>query len=169
MNLIGFAAVLSAIGMYALARYVRYAKTVEAVSSLEAVAARAAEHYDNSDASQPAGAAPSAAHAMRHFPPSSRTPVPSDPDSVRGHRYQSNLADWSTSPWRELRFSIGQPQCYRYSFESDGAGSSAHATVSAEGDLDGDGLRSFYSLEITPDSSLNAQVAKSMTKSDPEE
>ncbi len=169
MNLLGFVAVLGALGMYGLARYVRYAKTVEAVGSLEAIAARAAEHYDTSDAAQPAGASPAAAHAMRHFPLSSRTPVPADQDSVRGRRYQSNLADWSTSPWRELRFSVGQPQCYRYAFEAHGAGATAQALVTAEGDLDGDGLRSFYSLEIRPDASLQAQVATTMTKSDPEE
>ena len=33
MNFLALAAVLSAIGMYALARYVKHAKTVEAVSS----------------------------------------------------------------------------------------------------------------------------------------
>ena len=35
MNFLALAAILSAIGMYALARYVRHAKTVEAVSSVD--------------------------------------------------------------------------------------------------------------------------------------
>lgn len=169
MNFLALAAVLSAIGMYALARYVRHAKTVEAVSSVTALAAAAADAYNASDATQPAGASPAAVHAMRHFPPSSRLPVPSDPLSLRGHRYQSNLADWSASPWRELRFSIVQPQCYQYAFESDGAGATAKALVSAEGDLDGDGIRSSYSLSVAPDQGLTAQVAKTMTKRDVEE
>ncbi len=169
MNFLALAAVLSAIGMYALARYVRHAKTVEAVSSVTALANTAAESYNASDGMQPTGAAPSAVHAMRHFPPSSRLPVPSDPLSVRGHRYQSNLADWSPSPWRELRFSIVQPQCYQYSFEATGAGATAKALVTAEGDLDGDGVRSMYSLTVAPDESLTAQVAKTMIKKDVEE
>jgi type II secretory pathway pseudopilin PulG len=169
MNFLALAAVLSAIGMYALARYVRHAKTVEAVSSVTALAGGAAEYYNASDATQPAGASPSAVHAMRHFPPSSRVPVPADQDSVRGRRYQPNGADWAASPWRELKFSMVQPQCYRYTFEAEGAGATAKALVTAEGDLDGDGIRSSYSLEIAPDPNLAAQVSTEMTKKDEEE
>lgn len=169
MNFVGLAAILSAIGMYALARYVRHAKTVEAVSSVTSLAGAAAEYYNMSDATQPAGAAPRAVHAMRHFPPSSHVAVPEDPLLVRGKRYQSNLADWSASPWRDLRFSIVQPQSYQYSFEADGAGATAKARVTAEGDLDGDGMRSTYSLAITPDQSVSAQVDKTMTRKDVEE
>src|SRR5205085_11193729 len=90
MNFLALAAVLSAIGMYALARYVRHAKTVEAVSSVTSLAGAAAEYYNASDATQPTGAAPNAVHAMRHFPPSSRVSVPEDDLTVRGKRYQSN-------------------------------------------------------------------------------
>ena len=169
MNFLALAAVLSALGMYALARYVRHAKTVEAVSSVTALAGRSAEYFNQSDTTQPADAAPSAVHAMRHFPSSARVSVPAEQESVRGRRYQSNLADWSTSPWRELRFSIVQPQCYRYSFDAEGAGATAKAVVLAEGDLDGDGLRSSYSLEVTPDQGLSAQVSKTMNKTDGEE
>ncbi|MDB4942332.1 MAG: hypothetical protein JWP97_1866 [Labilithrix sp.] len=169
MNFLALAAVLSAIGMYALARYVRHGKTLEAVSSVQTLAGNAADYYNASDATQPAGALPAAVHAMRHFPPSAQTPVPADQDSVRGHRYQSNFADWSGSPWRDLRFSIVQPQCYRYSFEAEGAGATAKATVTAEGDLDGDGIRSTYSLEVLPDQGLSARVAPTMIKKDVEE
>jgi hypothetical protein len=169
MNFLGLAAILSAIGMYALARYVRHSKTAEAVSSVGTLATAAAEYYNTSDATQPTGASPEAVHAMRHFPPSSRVAVPEDPMSVRAKRYQSNQADWAASPWRELHFSIVQPQSYQYSFDSESAGATAKATVRAEGDLDGDGHRSVYSLGIMPDEKLNAQVAHEMTKTDPEE
>jgi hypothetical protein len=169
MNFLALAAVLSAVGMYALARYVRHAKTVEAVSSVQRLAGAAAEFYDASDGTQPAAASPAAVHAMRHFPPSSTVPVPADELSVRGHRYQSNLADWSVSPWRELHFSMVQPQCYRYTFAAEGAGATAKATVTAEGDLDGDGVRSSFVLEVTPDQGLAAQISPTMTKTDTEE
>jgi hypothetical protein len=106
---------------------------------------------------------------MRHFPPSSRAAVPEDALSVRGKKYQSNGTDWAASPWRDLGFSIVQPQCYQYSFESQGSGAAAKASVIAEGDLDGDGSRSHYSLSISPDESLTAFVAKNMERTDPEE
>lgn len=169
VNFLALAAVLSAVAMYGVARYVRHGKTTEAAESVNRLARGAADYYNRSDETQPSGAAPSAVHAMRHFPPSSRTPVPPDPLTVRAQKYQSNSADWAASPWRDLGFSIVQPQCYQYSFESSGAGASAKATVTAEGDLDGDGTRSSYSLSIAPDESLTAQVGATMTRKDPEE
>ncbi len=169
MNFFAFAAILSAVGMYALARYVRHAKTSEARESVSRLATGAAEFYNHSDATQPSGATPQAIHAMRHFPPSARTPVPADALTVRGTKYQSNGTDWAASPWRDLGFSIVQPQCYQYSFEAQGSGAGAKAQVMAEGDLDGDGARSKYALTITPDESLTAVVAKEMERTDPEE
>jgi hypothetical protein len=168
MNFVALAAMLSAVGMYALARYVRHGKTMEAVESVNRLGMRAAEYFDESDATQPAGAAKQDVHAMRHFPPSSRSSVPTDAMSVRGQRYQSKLADWSGSPWKELRFSIVQPQCYQYNFHAQGTGGSARALVTAEGDLDGDGTRSTFSLTVEPDENLNAKVEK-LVKQDAEE
>lgn len=169
MNFFALAAILTAVGMYALARYIRHGKTAEARESLTRLAANAAEFYNRSDETQPAGAAPDAVHAMRHFPPSSRTPVPEDALSVRGRKYQSNGMDWATSPWKELGFSIVQPQCYQYSFEAQGSGASAKAQVLAEGDLNGDGTRSRYKLSVAPDENLTAVVAKEVERTDPEE
>lgn len=169
MNFLALAAVLTALAMYALARYVRHAKTAEAVESVTRLANGAADYYNRSDATQPAGASPSAVHAMRHFPPSARDPVPTEALAVRGKRYQSNSADWSASPWKDLQFSIVQPQCYQYSYSAEGAGSSAKATITAQGDLDGDGTRSTYALSVAPDDSLEAKVTPQMTRQDPEE
>jgi len=168
MNFFALAAILTAIGMYALARYVRHGKTAEARESVTRLAANAADFYNRSDATQPAGAAPQAVHAMRHFPPSSRVSVPEDPLSVRGKRYQSNGMDWASSPWKDLQFSIVQPQCYQYSFEASGAGASAKAQVIAEGDLDGDGTRSRYAMTVSPDESLTA-IVRQLERVDPEE
>jgi hypothetical protein len=170
MNFLGLAALLSAGGMYGLARYVRHAKTAEAVGSVTAIAEAAARYYDQSDANQPAGTTPEAAHAMRHFPPASKASVPAAPDAIKGKRYQSTLGDWSGSPWSELRFSIPQPQYYAYSFESQGSGAQATATAIAHADLDGNGKASTYRLSITPDPvTFKAKVAVEVEKLDPEE
>jgi hypothetical protein len=169
LNFFALAAILAALAMFFLSRYVRHGKTAEARESVSRLAKDAAEFYNRSDATQPSGATPQAIHAMRHFPPSSRAPVPEDPLSVRGKRYQSNKMDWAPSPWHDLGFSIIQPQCYQYNFEASGAGSGARAKVSAQGDLNGDGTRSKYGLTIAPDESLTAIVAKDMEQTDPEE
>ncbi len=169
MNFVSLAAILGALAMYALGRYVRHAKTAEAIGSVQAIAQAAAGYYNGSDASQPTGAPEVAARAMRHFPPPSRTSVPVDPADVRGRRYQSTLADWSASPWRELHFSIPQPQCYAYSFDLNGTGAQASATAVAHGDLNGDGVTSTYSLSVIPDETFTAHVSPNLERLNPEE
>ncbi len=168
LNLLALIGVMSAIGMYALARYVRHSKTAEAIGSLTTLAHQTAAYYDTSDSTQPAGSTPDNAHAMRHFPPSSTASVPPSVDDVRGKKYQSTQADWAASPWHELQFSIPQPQFYAYSYVSVGAGSTAKATALAKGDLDSDGNVATYSITVTPDATFHAQVAATV-KEDPDE
>jgi len=169
MNFVALAAVLSALAMYGLARYVRHAKTAEAIGSVSAIAAAAAAYYDNSDGAQPVGTTPEAARAMRHFPPPSNGTVP-PLDMVRGKRYQSSLGDWSAPPWSDMRFSIPQPQYFAYSFDSQGSGVGAKAAATAQGDLDGNGIFSKYRLGVSVDpSTFKAKVDKEIEKTDPEE
>jgi type IV pilus assembly protein PilA len=168
-NALTLAAVLATLGMYGLGRYVRHGKTLEAVGSVRAIAQAAVAYYDESDSTQPAGGAQAAAHAMRHFPASSRGSVPQNREDVRGKRYQSTRADWSPSPWRELNFSIPQPQYYRYSFESSGTGRSSVATAVAEGDLDGSGVQSSYRQHVHVTEKFEAEVEPSLERENPEE
>jgi hypothetical protein len=169
MNFLTLAAVLAGLAMYGLGRYIRHGKTAEAVGSLAAIGQAAAAYYNESDATQPAGAPESAARAMRHFPPPSRASVPPDIDSVRGKRYQSTLADWTPSPWRELHFSIPQPQFYAYSFDSTGNGPQGSATATARGDLNGDGVTSTFVLSVSPDAKGIATVSPNLERTNPEE
>jgi hypothetical protein len=169
MNFVGLAALLSAVGMYGISRWVRHSKTAEAVGSVSTLAGAAAAYFDASDASQPSGTDPVAARATRHFPPSSRVSVPDDPLSTRGKRYQSSQADWAVTPWRELRFSIPQPQYYSYSFKSEGAGAQAKANAIAHGDLDADGHTSTFSATVAPDDSLSAKVSANLERIDADE
>jgi hypothetical protein len=168
MNLLGLAGVLSAIGMVVMARYVRHEKTAEAVGSLNTLAQESASFYDGSDATQPVGSVPDAAHAMRHFPSGSTVTVPPSIDDVRAKKYQSAQADWATSPWHELGFSIPQPQYYLYSYASEGAGLTAKATVTAHGDLDGDRIQSTFSITVAPDTAYRARIGD-MVKEDSDE
>jgi type II secretory pathway pseudopilin PulG len=169
MNFLTLAAVLGGLAMYGMGRYIRRTKTTEAIGSLAAIGQSAAGYYNDSDSTQPAGAPESAARAMRRFPPPSRASVPPDLASIRGKRYQSNLADWTPSPWRELHFSIRQPQFYAYSFDSTGSGPQASATATANGDLNGDGFLSTYLLKIAPDEKGVAQVSPNLERTSPEE
>jgi hypothetical protein len=169
MNFIGLAAVITALAMYGVARYVRHAKTAESIGSVTAIAQHAAEFYNDSDANQPAGANRDRAKAMRHFPAASRASVPADPADICGKRYQSAIGDWSGAPWIDLHFSMTQPQSYAYAFESGGSGASARASAIARGDLDGNSVRSTFSASVTPDESMTAKVDPTIARTDPEE
>jgi type II secretory pathway pseudopilin PulG len=170
MNFVAIAAILAALGMYGMSRYIRRTKTVEAVGSVAKMSTGAASFYDQSDESQPKGTDPKAARATRHFPPSSRDSVPAELTSIRGKQYQSNSGDWSVSPWREMGFQISpSPQFYAYSFKSDGAGATARAQAIAHGDLDGDGHLSTFSGQVAPDDNLDAKIAPNIERIDPEE
>jgi hypothetical protein len=161
---LGLAGLLSAMGMYGLSLYLRRTKTAEAVGSVRTMAKAAADYYDASDATQPAGTEPTAAKAMRHFPASSRASVPAEMVDVRGKQFQSNAADWSVSPWRDMRFSMPQPQYYAYSFRAEGVGATASATAIAQGDLDADTDESRFTLDIKPDAESNAKVAAEIVR-----
>jgi len=169
LNALSLVAILAALGMYGVGRYVRYQKTLEAMGSVSAMAQAAVAYYNESDATQPAGGPQLAAHAMRHFPASSRGSVPQNAEDVRGKRYQSTRADWSPSPWRELNFSLVQPQFYRYSFESSGTGRAAVATAIANGDLDGSGTQSAYRQRVSVNDKFEAQLAPNIEKENPDE
>jgi type II secretory pathway pseudopilin PulG len=169
LNLLSLVAVLAALTMYGLGRYLRHAKTLEAIGSVTAMAQAAVSYYDESDATQPTGGSASAVHAMRHFPASSRASVPQNAEDVRGKRYQSARADWSPSPWRELNFSITQPQCYRYSFQSWGTGRESVALAIAEGDLDGSGAQSTYRQRVTVNDRFEAEISPTIERENAEE
>jgi hypothetical protein len=56
-----------------------------------------------------------------------------------------------------------------YNFDSAGSGSTAIATVTASGDLDGDGIASTYRMTVMPDDKLEAVPATNLERVDPEE
>ncbi len=156
--MLAITSILATLAMAFVGMYVRHSKTTEALGSVQSMATQAADFYNQSDTTQPAGTTPEAAHAMRHFPLSSRLSVPSV-EIIRGKKFQSSPHDWAVSPWKDLRFSIHQPQYFAYSFESDGSGLTAHAAALAEGDLDGDGKSSLYRLEVHVDDKFVATPA----------
>lgn len=89
-------------------------------------------------------------------------PVPASIEDVRGRRYQSTAASWSSgdsnSGWACLKMSRSEPQFYQYGYDVGGSkvsgseaveGDGAKFTAWARGDLDGDGRTSWFTLEGT--------------------
>jgi hypothetical protein len=78
--------------------------------------------------------------------PKSAAPVPAE--VPHGQKYQSAAADWSAT-WKEIGFSMTEPQYFRYSIVT--APDKKHAVVRAEGDLNGDGKTSLYEMALEID------------------
>jgi hypothetical protein len=81
---------------------------------------------------------------------SASQPVPADLRAIRGQKYQSTPDEWWADADRDagfacLGYSMDQPQYYRYSYLASPDGTSF--TALAEGDLNGDGVLSTFSLE----------------------
>jgi type IV pilus assembly protein PilA len=60
-------------------------------------------------------------------------------------KYAPNPALWSVPPWSTIGFSVLDPHYFRYRILRQGD----TATCQAEGDLDGDGVRSLYERSIS--------------------
>ncbi|MFO0614022.1 MAG: hypothetical protein U0414_15625 [Polyangiaceae bacterium] len=119
-----------------ISRYLLSAKTAEAKNTLLAISRAIREAMEKEGGT---GA---------KFPASS-TAVPAE--VPKGKHVQSDPAEWKVPSWSAIRFSILDPQYFRYRWETAPDGKSL--TVIAEGDLDGDGKLSTYKLkmELGPD------------------
>jgi hypothetical protein len=144
----------AAVAIYGVRRYLAAAKTSEAKNSIGAIARGAVAAYERE------GANPNAPHALCK----SAQPVPASAPS--GKKYQPNDkagTDYETgsqlSGWKCLKFAISSPQYYQYDYRM-GAGYKGPKRglpdpgpngfeASAEGDLDGDGKTSLFTLTGT--------------------
>jgi type IV pilus assembly protein PilA len=142
--------VLLALGVYGVRKYVASAKTIEAKNTISQIARLAAAAYERESMDDPVHPA-AASHAAGRRLCGSAVAVPAA--VPKGVKYMPSSADFSTGDahtgWTCLKFSMNSPSYYQYMYEK-GAGSGksgASATgfeASARGDLDGNGVTSFF-------------------------
>lgn len=158
--LLGLLACLGAIGVVAVRKYIQGAKLAEPRSTVARIAAHAASAYERSadEVDPPSG--------VRRLCPSARAPVPAAFEHVAGGRkYQSSRADWIDDPgYACLGYERTEMQYYQYDYTS--AGDGFHVTAS--GDLDGDGLRSYFELGGRVQSGI-LTVSPRIEETDPDE
>jgi type IV pilus assembly protein PilA len=133
--------VFATLAIYGLRKYIANAKTAEARNAVGQIAKDAMAAYE--------GAPGTTGHALCA---SASQSVPKSADSIRGAKYQSAQGDWEVDARRNagfacLRFSMDQPQYYMYSYRAVGRSSPGDSFVAtANGDLNGDGVLSTFSL-----------------------
>ncbi|MBI4702642.1 MAG: fimbiral protein pilA [Deltaproteobacteria bacterium] len=156
--------VLASLAIYGARRYLVTAKIAEARANVAALgrAAQAAYERETDDGT---------GRLVHRLCPSASQSVPVA--ATRGRKYVSVPSDWEidaagNAGFACLRFALRQPQYYQYSYQATGAGNPGDRfTVTAQGDLDADGVVSSFVLEgvVQPDGTL--EVARSIVETDP--
>jgi type IV pilus assembly protein PilA len=122
--------ILAVLAIYGVRKYIANAKTAEARASVAQIGRLAAAAYER-DGRLCASASDSVPQSV-----------------IRGGKYQSTSADWEVDRARNagfacLGFTMTMPQYYRYSYDATGDS----FTVTAKGDLNGDGVESSFQLD----------------------
>ncbi len=145
--IVGVLAVLAISGMRT---YLVTAKKIEATSTLQEIALDAQSSFDRES---PDASALDPRGDKRALCPSATRSVPVSIASVRGKKYMSAPAEWTVDSAADagfacLGFEMSAPQYYMYSYSSTPPGTAAGDgfEAKAEGDLDGDGVPSKFSL-----------------------
>jgi type IV pilus assembly protein PilA len=169
MIVVSIIGILSVLAIYGVRKYVANAKSAEARNSIGQIAkdaSAAVEHVQGTTAIVSFG---NTSALMRAFC-SSSTLVPGA--VPRGQKYQSQASDWSGTPiagWQCLKFVMDEPQYYMYGYTV----SSTDATtggflVTANGDLNGDGITSQFTVSGSASSGVIA-ISPNIQETNPEE
>lgn len=173
---IAIAATFAATAACGISRYQQQSKAAEARNALGQIGKDASAAFERE--SMPsvigAGQAVTPTHALCLTASNS---VPASAGDIRGRKYQSSRSDWDNPAdapnvgWKCLKFSMDEPQYYMYRYVSKGTGKAGDEfTATANGDLDGDGVLSTYSLTGKVDASGSAvSVAPAIDEKDPYE
>ena len=154
MVVVGIVSLLAAVAIPTFSKYIRKAKSTEARTSVKQIIDGAtAYYYDEQTATKSIGSIP------RKFPGNFTGSV--DPACCAGggtsEKCNPPASVWDDATWQALHFSMEEPHFYRYSY-SRGAGgfgiggggvasgATNIATAGARGDLNCDGVSSFYLL-----------------------
>jgi type IV pilus assembly protein PilA len=146
MIVVAIVGVLAALAIYGVKKYVANAKTTEARNSLGQIAKDASMAY-NREGMDPAVLALGTTAGASNALCGNAAPVPTAVTDIQGKKYQSSPEDWDTGTqqagWKCLKFSMQEPQYYRYSYTVD---TSNQFVAMANGNLNGDTVLSTFSL-----------------------
>jgi type IV pilus assembly protein PilA len=182
MIVVAIIGVLAALAVYGVRRYIISSKTAEARNAIGRMAKDAAAAFSRESMEGTVLPVGQSTAVTNKLCVQADTTVPNDKASIQGKKYQSSPDEWSAGTWRVgwkcLRFSIEQPQYYMYGYTgpdtdatSGDVGAAFNAT--AQGDLDGDGTLSTFTLQGQvvqgTEGSLAVSVSPNQIESDPDE
>jgi len=175
MMVVAIVGILAVLATYGVRKYIANAKTAEAQNSLGTISRYAAAAFEKESLAGSVVPLGGKVTGARSLCPSATASVPKSAGSIKGSKYQSNPAEWAVDQkvnagFACLKFEMDAPQYYMYSYTSSGTGTpGASYTAVANGDLDGNGVLSTFSItgQVNADYVLN--TAPNMLIIHPEE
>jgi type IV pilus assembly protein PilA len=179
MIVVAIVGVLAVLAIYGVRKYIANAKTAEARNSLGQIGKDAATAYEKESMAATVLTQGVSTAVNRKLCLSASKPVPDDKVAIAGKKYQSNAAkdkDWNLDQASAhtgffcLKFSMDQPQYFMYSYTSDSTSTTEGTkfTAAANGDLNGDGNTSTFSL-LGGVANGVVNVAPNLSEDQPEE
>jgi type IV pilus assembly protein PilA len=176
MIVVAIVGVLSVLAAYGVRKYVASSKSSEARNALGRIANGAVIAYEDEHMNQGVLPSGSSAGLTRTLCNTASATVPANPSSIQGQKYQSNPTEWSVDStvsgvgFACLHFTIDTPQYYLYGYTASGTSSIGDSfTASANGDLNGDGILSTFSIGGAIASGYVVHVAPTLLEILPEE
>ncbi len=179
MIVVAIVGILAVLAIYGVRKYLANAKTAEARNSLGQMGKDQATEFEKesmSGANLAPGGVAGVSRSLCNAPTAS---VPAAATSIKGQKYQSSQApgaDWNLDEaatltgFACLKFAMDSPQYYMYTFLTTtptAAGGTFVAT--AQGDLNGDGNLSTFTLNGLIQPSMTFSVASNIIELNPEE
>jgi type IV pilus assembly protein PilA len=176
MIVVAIVGILAVLAIYGVRKYLANAKTAEARNSLGQMGKDAATAFEREAMPGTVLSTAGSSALSRQLCKGATATVPSVPADIKGAKYQSSPAEWNKDALTAitgfacLKFSMDQPQYYMYGYNSAGGGISGSTfTAVANGDLNGDGTLSTFSLAGTVNGALVLNVAPNLVEVNPEE
>jgi len=175
MIVVAIVGVLAVLAVFGVRRYIANSKTAEARNSLGQIGKDAATAYEKESMAALVLAQGGSTAVLRAMCKSASKSIPQAATSVQGKKYQSAASEWSVdqagnSGFACLKFAMDQPQYFQYSYTTSGSAASGDSfNAVANGDLNGDGVLSTFTLVGAINSNLVLNVAPQLKETNPEE
>jgi type IV pilus assembly protein PilA len=179
MIVVAIIGILAVLAIYGVRKYLANAKTAEARNSLGQMGKDQSSEFEKESMAGAALAPGSVAGVSRSLCLSPSATVPAAASSIKGQKYQSDQAagkDWNADAatagkgFACLKFAMDAPQYYMYNFTTTNPSAAAGTWVAtAQGDLNGDGNLSTFTLNGLIQPSMTFSLAPNLVEANPEE
>mgnify|MGYP001186453055 CR=1 FL=1 len=175
MIVVAIVGILAVLAIYGVRKYIANAKTAEARNSIGQIGKDAAAEYEKESMPGTILAIGGTAQLSRALCKSASAGVPKGGTAPKGAKYQSDPAEWNVdaagnSGFACLKFSMDMPQYFFYNYTASVAGGAGDSFLAiANGDLNGDGIASTFTLSGSVNNSMALNIAPNMIEISPEE